>query len=634
MSLITQEVKDFLKAVPPFQFLDEGELDMVARGVSVEYYPKGTAILTEDGGPSRYLSVVKKGGVKVSAGSGGEDIVMDYRGEGDSFGFISLISGDRARLNITALDDTLCYQVERAAVLKLMDTNPAFMEYYLKSFLIKSIDRTYKEMHERGLYYGGGDKLLFTTQVGELITKEAVTDSEDVSIKDAAVKMTKNNISSLVLLNADGMPSGIVTDKDMRSKVTAKERDVSGPVRDIMSVSLVRADAHEFCFEALLKMVRYGIHHLVVVEGGRLRGVVTNHDFMLLQGTSPVSVAREIESRHTIEELAAASIKVNRIISLLVKDGARAGNITRIISEINDRVVRQALRIVEKRHGRPPVAYCWVGLGSEGRKEQTFRTDQDNAIIYADPADEAQAEAARAYFASFARDAADALVRCGFPACPADYMAMNPRWCQPLKAWKEYFKDWINNPTPEAVMSSLVMFDFRHVYGEAALAGTLRDYLVSKLDDQKVFLGFMANQIISNRPPVGFFKTFVVEKGGEHKDELNLKIKGVAPLVDALRLFALEKGVKETSTLERLHALKDRHTIVGEYAEELEQAFEFISYLRIYHQAGQIEMGVRPDNFINPDRLSGLEKKTIKEAFRVISTVQEQIIERYKQMIW
>jgi CBS domain-containing protein len=291
------------------------------------------------------------------------------------------------------------------------------------------------------------------------------------------------------------------------------------------------------------------------------------------------------------------------------------------------------LEISEKKYGQPPVPYCWIAFGSEGRKEQTFKTDQDNAIIYADTTPEEE-DRVKKYFSDFTIFVRDSLIKCGFPLCPADYMASNPKWCQPLKVWKKYFSNWISTPTADAVLNSVTFFDFRPVYGETELSDTLRDFLISMLKGQKVFLGYLANMAIKNRPPIGFLKTFVVEKSGEHKDELNLKVKGIAPLIDIVRLFALEKGIKETSTLERINVLRDKHTMVQEYADELEQAFEFIMLLRIQNQYEQIKTGRTPDNFINPNKLSNLEKKSLKEAFHLISEIQDMIIELYKSMIW
>lgn len=630
-----EDVAEFLRDVSPFQDLDDDTLRNIAQGVSMEFYPKGSMILHQDGPASEYLRIVKKGLVKVFIKSSKDDeVLIDSRGEGDSFGFLSLVSGDKSRANVVSVEDTTCYLIGKEVIIKLLETHPAFTEYFLVSFLNKYVDRTYKEMNKKSPLYGGGEKLLFTTPVGELAAKGAITASQDISIREAAELMSQNKISSLVLLDSYGVPAGIITDRDLRDKVVSKGRNVQDSISSIMSVSLIKAEAREYCFEALLKMIRYSIHHLLVIDSGKLKGVITNHDLMMLQGTSPVSVAREMESQQTIEGLIPVSTKTNKLIDLLLKEGAKASNISRIITEINDRLLRKVLEITEKKLGAPPLNYCWIVFGSEGRKEQTFKTDQDNAIIYENPTSPRKAEEAKRYFSAFTLLARNALMKCGFPSCPADYMASNPKWCQPLNVWEKYFTDWINEPVPDAVLKSLIFFDYRPIHGEFSLSEELRDSLISMLEGQQLFLGYMANEIIHNMPPIGFFKSFVVEKSGEHKDTFDLKIKGIAPLVDAIRLFALEKGVRETSTLERINALKSIHTIVKEYADELEYAFEFLMLLRIHHQFEQMISGKEPDNFVNPYKLSNLEKRILKEAFNIISKMQGLIIERYKPMIW
>jgi CBS domain-containing protein len=207
-------------------------------------------------------------------------------------------------------------------------------------------------------------------------------------------------------------------------------------------------------------------------------------------------------------------------------------------------------------------------------------------------------------------------------------------WRQPLHVWRRYFTNWISTPTSEAVMNSVTFFDVRAVYGETRLLDWLRDFTLSMVKDKKIFLGYIANLAIKNRPPIGFLKTFVVEKSGEHKDKLNLKVKGLGPLVDLVRLFALEKGIRETSTIDRINILRDKHTIVKEYADELIHSFEFIMMLRIQHQYEQMKDGKEINNFIDPNALSNLEKRIAKETFQLISKIQDLIIERYKAMIW
>ncbi len=628
--MLYNEIIEFLGKVPPFQFIDEEALIIISQNVSMDYYPKGTVIMKQNDPASEYLRIIKKGGVKVTMVSDeGKEVLIDYRGEGDTFGFLSLIGKDKVRATIEAVDDTICYLLDKENALKLMNSQPVFTEYFLKTHLTKYIDRTYSEMHNKCMMFGGSDRILFTSQVGSIAIRDIVFVKEDATIQEAAQEMCRQKVSSLVIYDNNDAPSGVITDRDLREKVVAKGRSIADQVKSIMSLPLIRVDASDYCFEAVLKMIKHNIHHILVVKDGLLKGVITNHDLMILQGTSPLSFAKDIENQHTLEGLAPLSTKLNRIIGLLLKEGARASNITMIISELNDRLVRKVLEIAEKKFGTPPVSFCWLSYGSEGRKEQTFKTDQDNAIVYADPADASEAKQAREYFEAFALYVRNGLVKCGFPLCPADYMANNPKWCQPLSVWKKRFADWILYPTPEAVLKSLIFFDFRPLYGDETLGVELRQHLTRMLKGQNVFLAHMAKATTKNKPPLGFFRTFLVEKSGEHKDELNLKFRGIGPIVDIVRLLALESGITETSTIERIEAMKGKHATIDTMGSELIQAFEFISLLRIHHQVKQIERDEAPDNFINPSNLTNLEKRFLKEAFEVINSLQDGIISQY-----
>jgi CBS domain-containing protein len=632
--MIIEDVIDFMRKVPPFQFLDDSTLRDITSGISMEFYPKGTFIQKQGGPAPEYLYIIKKGEVKVFIKNENEDVFVDYRGEGDLIGYLLIFGGKKARANVVTIDDTICYLIKRETIQNLLYSNPAVREFFNKSFLSKYLDKTFKEIQDKNLVYGGGDKILFTMPVGELCSKGVIQASENISIQEAAEIMANYRISSLILVDAKGLPSGIITDRDLRDKVVSKGKDCKSPVRDIMSIPHVRSDVKEYCFEAILKMVKHNVHHLLVMKDDKLKGILTNHDLMLIQGTSPLSIVKDIESQSTVDTLIPVSTRINNIVGLLLSEGVKASSITRIISEINDRLVRKIIEIAEDRFGEPPVPYCWFVFGSEGRKEQTFKTDQDNALIYHDPADDEMEKAAEEYFRDFTQFVRDGLLKCGFPLCPADFMATNPMWRQPLHVWRRYFTNWISTPTSEAVMNSVTFFDIRAVYGETRLLDWLRDFTLSMVKDKKIFLGYIANLAIKNRPPIGFLKTFVVEKSGEHKDKLNLKVKGLGPLVDLVRLFALEKGIRETSTIDRINILRDKHTIIKEYADELIHSFEFIMSLRIQHQYEQMKEGKEINNFIDPNALSNLEKRIAKETFQLISKIQDLIIERYKAMIW
>jgi len=627
--MVLEDAVIFMKRFPPFQFLDETTLLSVSETLLTVTYAKDTLILKQDGPPSEYLRIIVRGGVKVYRTTpDGQEMIIDYRGEGDTFGFLSIIGKDRAKANIVAIDDTVCYLLNKETVFKLLESHSIFTEYFFKSHLEKYIDKPFGEI-QNGPHYRNPDSILFKTRVGDIALKEVITVGKHATIQESARIMAANKISSLIIVNKKNLPVGIVTDRDLREKVVAQGRDVSGHITDIMTSPLIQLDTRAFCYEAVLKMMKNNIHHIIVMKDDLLKGILTNHDLMILQGTSPLSVVRDIESQQTVEGLIPESKNINKVISLLLKEGARASNITGIITEINDRLLKKLLEITERQFGPPPLPYCWIVFGSEGRKEQTYKTDQDNALIYADPKTEEESEAAKQYFAEFSFFVKDSLVRCGFPLCHGDYMASNLKWRQPLEVWKNYFSQWIYTPTHEAILASCILFDFRPVHGDFILTTRLREHLLQRLKNQDMFLKLMAQLTIKLRPPIGFFKSFIVEKSGEHKNKLNLKFTCLAPLVNIVRLFSLENEIKETSTIERLHALKGKHNIADEFGEELEHAFEFLTMLRIQQQHAQIEAAVEPDNFINPNEISNFERKVFKESCQLISKIQDAINKKY-----
>jgi CBS domain-containing protein len=626
---VAEEAEELLCRTQPFSALPAETLQKLTNDIAVASYPAGHIIIRQGGPAAEHLSVIKSGRVKVFLTTNEkEDVLLDHRGPGGTFGILSLMRGDRAIVTIRATEDTTSYLIAKEAVLRLMAQHASFSEFFLRFYMTRLVDLMQREMQERSLLYGGGDKMLFTHRLDELSAGKIVRARSDITIRQAAEQMARNRISSLLLTDESGFPAGIVTDRDLRDRVVAAGKDVNDRVSNIMSVTLIKSDAKDFCFEALLKMIRFNIHHLLVADRGELVGIITNHDLMMLQSTYPLAIARDIEHQRSIEGLAVAQHAIDRLIAVLVREGARASTITRIITEVNDRLVRRLLEIIEDRLGPPPVAYCWIAFGSEGRKEQTFRTDQDNAIIFNDtpPGEEERVER---YFAALADAMQKALTDCGFPPCPAGYMASTARWRRSLTAWKEAFRQWIRTPTPEAVLLSLIFFDFRPVHGDPLLAENLRASLIHSLKGGSLFLTHMAAIALQNRSPLGLFGRLNVERTGPHRGTLNIKINGLAPIVDAARMAALESHVYATSTLERLRDIQGTGSFLAPPAPDIEQAFEFLMGLRLQHQYRQRRDGAEADNHIDPVALSHLEWRMLRETFRLIGSVQYSIREHF-----
>jgi len=613
----------FLSQVPPFRYLDRETLAEVVARAEIHFFPRGTRILYRDGPPARYLYVVEKGGVKKAVG----DVTLEVVGEGEVFGVLSALEGDRSRLDVVAVDDTVCYAVPREVVEKLLETQPRFARYLYEFSIRRYLDWTLEEL-ERAPALAGSGRLIFTARAGEVARRPLVTCRPETTIQEAAQLMTHQRVSSVVVLGPGDEAAGIVTDWDLRERVVAAGRDIRQPVAKIMTSPVVTVDADAPVYQVVSEMVRRGIHHIVVTEAGRPAGMIAGHDLILLQGTSALFVARDIERRHDLPGLRQVVAESQRVVPFLLRQGIRASELGRLMTDINDRIIGRVLEFTEAALGPPPVPYCWLVLGSEGRREQTFRTDQDNAIIYADPPPD-QAEAVREYFLEFGRRAVAALVEVGFPPCPGRYTADNPEWVQSLSGWKTHFRRWVATPEPEAVLNSLIFFDFRGVHGDLTLADGLRLYVNHLLPASPSFLVHLAWLSTKTPPPLGFLGRFIVEHSGEHRNSLDLKARGTRPIVDLARFLALRHGVTETSTVGRLEALRDAGRVPEDLAEDLTQAFEFILSLRIRTQWAEIQAGKTPDNFIDPGQLSALERSLLKEAFKAVGRTQAVVRQEY-----
>ncbi|HIP40704.1 MAG TPA: cyclic nucleotide-binding/CBS domain-containing protein [Desulfocapsa sulfexigens] len=622
----------FFRDILPFNGLDDATLNDLARHCRVDFYPKGTRLLTAGETEITHLFLIQRGGVKAFIEDDqGEITLKDFRGEGAYIGALGIIRGTLANLNIETVEDTFCFLLPREIFLKLVEEKPSFAHYYLKSFSEKIVKTAYRELRHHKLSKRSGDDLyLFSVKVGDLVKTLRKVSGAD-SIQEAASLMTEFRVGCLLVHDSADEHNivGIVTDRDLRSKVVAAGLNYSLPVMEIMSGPVQTVLSQALCFDVLLKMMSTSIHHLAVERRGQIIGVVTSHDIMLLQGHSPYYLFKEIRGQQKIVGLYSLAQKIPEVIRGLIKEGAKAGNITQMIAILNDHILERMLTLLEQDLGPPPLPYCWLLMGSEGRREQTFKTDQDNAILYADPADDTEKETAEIYFKEFAARAIDHLVNCGYPLCPGEIMATNPKWCQPLSVWKGYFANWIGAPDPAELLNATIFFDFRSGFGDASLARELRKHLNHEAQKKDIFLFHLARQCMSTRVPLSFFKSFIVDKDGAHKNQLDIKRQGLTPFVNFARVLALKHGINETNTLARLKALFDADFISRDIWASTNDAYELQMQQRLIHQLRQIEEGTLPDNHINPEQLSELDRRMLKDAFTVIERLYSVLDKMY-----
>jgi len=474
---------------------------------------------------------------------------------------------------------------------------------------------------------------LLGRRIRDLAKAPPLTCPSSTAIAAAAALMSGRGAGSIVVVAEDGAPLGIMTDRDLRSRVVARRMAPDAPVGEVMSAPLLSVPADTPAFEALLEMTRRSIHHLGVVEGGRLLGVVSSHDMVLAEGAHPLALARAIEGEGSFDGLAATASRLSGVVRWLVAGGTSASEAGRLIAELNDRLVARAAELVERAleaegHGRPPVPYSWLAAGSEARREQTLRTDQDNGLVYADAAPDMAATAAQ-YFKCLAARMGAALENLGFPECKGGFMASNPLWCQPESVWRERFASWMENPQPEALLAASVFFDLRPVGGDPAPGRALWKWVCARAPSRTLFLRHLAREALLREPGLGFFGRLRVERSGAHRGRLDLKSRGIFPVTQGMRVCALSLGLEETHTLDRLRGTAAHGLIGAREAENLRDAYETVARLRLAHQLCCLDEGVQADNFLDPRRLGRADLLLLKDAFRSIAWFHRFLEDRF-----
>jgi len=544
---------------------------------------------------------------------------MDRGETGTSFGSYTLVQGNPANFEVVALEDTLCLVMDAETFHDLAAAYPIIGNY----FDIQRTSRMRGAVASLHVTSSGG--AILKTKVTDIITRPAVSVEASESIRAAASVMSERRVSCLLVMD-EGKLVGIVTDRDLRNRVVAAGVDTSLPVSQVMSADPATGSADALAFQILMEMTSRNIHHLPILGcDGTPEGVVTTTDLMRLEQTNPIYLVGDITQATDVAAVAEVSKRLAPVVELLVTQDASAEDIGRIVTAVGDAVERRLLGLAEEHLGPPPVPYCWVSLGSRARQEQALAADQDNALILDN---DVQPEHA-AYFEALATFVCDALVECGYPRCPGDVMATNPRWRVPLSQWRAEFTTWLTEPVPDAILRASIFFDMRPVYGDPRLFQKLRKHFLKQAPAARLFLAHLTKRATENEPPLGFFRGFVLEKHGANRATLDIKRGGVGAIVEIARVLALSVGSRAVNTQTRIAAAVDSGALSAERGQDLHDAFEFISYVRLRHQAAQVRADRETDNFVAPDDLSSFEKRHLREAFAIVRSAQSSLSHRY-----
>ena len=608
------EIREFLAQHAPFDTLPRPVLERLVPRLEVRYFRRGSVLLAV-GQHTDVMYVLRSGAIDIRDRDGE---LVERSESGTSFAMSPLLQETPSSYEFTAIEDSLVLAVPAEAFLELCREHPDFKAFF---------DRRHRQRAQQAQFtaqIAGRRFAGLRVAARDLVARAPETADSHVSIREAAETMRSRGVSSLLVVHG-GRLVGIVTDRDLRNRVLAEGRDPSSPVASVMTADPVSASPDDLAFEVLMEMVARNIHHVPVVDDGQLVGIVTSTDLIRLEQANPIYLVGDLRKASSVEEVVRLSARLPQVVQQLVEQDASADDVGRVATAIGDATGRRLLDLALAGLGPAPVPWCWVALGSQARHEQGLASDQDNALLLSDEATPDDA----AWFEALARRVSDDLAACGYAYCTGGVMATNAKWRQPVGQWKRTFAGWMTTPHPDAVLAGSIFFDMRPLHGAAELFTNLQDHVLAQAPHRTTFLAHLAKHAVSNHPPIGFFRGFVLEGAGEHVDTLNLKRKGLGLIVDLARVHALAVGTPHVSTLARLRAVASAGRLSAEAAADLAGAMEFLGQVRLRHQASQVRAGRAPDNYVGPDELSAFDKRHLRDAFQVVKQGQAVLARTY-----
>ncbi|WKD57790.1 Putative nucleotidyltransferase substrate binding domain protein [Corynebacterium capitovis DSM 44611] len=612
MTVELDEVRSFLADHEPFSRLPAEALDVLPAHMAITYVRRGETIVRR-GERNDTLYVIRSGAVDVLSD---DDVLIDRRDTGRNFGYSTLIDAPESRYSMVAVEDCLILTLPRESFTRLVAEHPHIGRYFQSASL--RVRAAAKEMREAG---AAADVL--RTPLSEVVAgRNLVTIGADASISAAARLMDDRQVSCLVVEGA--AEPGILTDRDLRSRVVAVAADPSRPVAEVMTSPVRMAAPETLVFEAMLLMGELGIHHLPVAGPEGISAVATSNDIMRQLQSDPIYLSADV-AHSDLAELAGSFRRAASVAARFLDRGASAFEAQRLLSSIADSIARRLTVLGVEEVGPPPVPFAFVAVGSQARHEMGPASDQDNAFVLSDAYDEG---AHAAYFSALGEFICDGLAEAGQARCPGGMMASSPQWRMTESQWAETFHTWVTAPNPDALLHAQVFFDFRCLAGETELAGRVHDAAQAAARGSRRFHAHLAALATRREPPLSFFRGFVLERSGDYAATLDVKKGGTAAVVQMARLYAITAGETELDTVARIRAAAGS-SISSRGADDLIDAYEYITTLALRHQAEQLRAGENPDYHIDPRALSSRDRDDLRDSFRVIKSLQAALSSQY-----
>jgi CBS domain-containing protein len=554
------------------------------------------------------LYVIRRGAVEILD----DGRLIDLMGEGEVFGTLSVLAGFSPTATVRAHEDTLCYLIPGEVAAEVLGTEQGL------AFVMGSLRRRIVRVDESLRAEGAMEEY---RSVGSLVRRPPVTCEAGTSVADAAAQMARERVSCLLI--DTGIGWGILTDRDLRARVVAAQRDPRATqVAEVMTYPATTVPPDTMAGEVMLRMLEGGFHHFPIEEEGRIVGVVTDTDLMGLGRHTPFATKSGIERARDRDEAVAAARDLPSVVTALVDASADPVEIGHIVGLTIDALTRRLLQIGIDRAGEPPVPWAWLALGSAARQEQAVHTDQDHALAY-DPQGRSEDEI-DPYFAELAEFVTAGLEAAGIPRCNGDAMAANRALRKSVEGWRRAFHNWMAEPGATGSVLLSIVFDYRRVMGPLDAESPL-DEIIRTVPGHPQFMRHLSRRALDERPPTGFFRDLVVQAKGEHAGRFDIKHGGITIIGNLARAYAIGAGLTEKRTLARLRAAQAAGVIDEDLLAGLEESFRFLWDVRLQHHVARLRAGEEPDDFVDPTELGPVTRHGLKEAFKVIMRAQRTL---------
>ncbi|MBV1924903.1 MAG: CBS domain-containing protein [Dokdonia sp.] len=627
---IAQRIYDFIKQYPPFNFMKKDELQDICTRATVHYLEKDQLIFSRDEGYKDCFFITQQGAIRLMRLKKGEERIVDICDEGDIFG-LQVTDDEQYAISAIANEESIIYGLPMGEFLAFAKANKAISNYLIASFA-SNIKDPYSLEHSGHLftqYKERGGEEIYGMQPARF-TKNVVQCTPETTIRSCAQMMLSHHVGCLIIVKED-KPIGIVTNRELRNMIAQDEAISTDPITKIMVSPVICNTPTISVSEAQLILLREDINYLLLTEDGTpssmIKGILGKHDIVVSLANNPVELLKEINRAPKTKDLRLAWNKSFSLLKRYLDQNVPLSYILKIFSELRDAVMRRAMELsLQKMETAPPVAFAWLALGSQGRKEQLLYTDQDNALLFDDvPA--AQLEETRSYFLKLANRMNKRMHKLGYDYCPADMMASNPLHCLSLSEWETQFSKWIQLPSRESMLLSGIFFDYSYVFGDTQIVTKLTDAIFEKLSVAPLFFRFMAKDALKNPPPVSFFRQFLVESNGEHKDTFDIKNRAMGPLIGAARVLSLYHHLRNThNTAERFEKLAVLEPENKELYESCAYAFKALLKFRVKQGILHSDGG----RFINLETLTKADRLKLKRCFKPLRDVQEILRVRFQ----